>query len=649
MLGFFRRIINSRVGIVVTLGTLAIIAISFAAGDVTGLRTSGTGGLTGGKVAAVGGESITAAELKTRVGSALDAERQQQPSLDIGQFLSGGALDGILDQLVTGLALQRFGERVGMVVNKRMVDRELNSIPALQGPNGKFDPATYQRLLTERRLTDAGIRGDIARQIIAQQLTVPIVGASQVPEQVALPYASLLLERRDGQVAIIPNSAGANGPAPTAADLRTFYLRNAARYTVPERRAVRFALVSPDAVKARAAPTDAEIAAAYNGDRTRFAPTEKRTVEQVVALDQATAAGIAAKVKGGTSLADAARAAGLDASTQTAVTKAAYAGVTAPPVADAVFATAKGAVIGPVRAPLGWTVARVTAVQSVAGRSLDQARADLVPEITRRKTLQALSAIHDALEDSLAKHATFDELIADQKLSAQASPALLANGTDPLNPAFEAPPALVPVLQAAFGAEEGDEPQLVPTAEDGSFALVALGRIIRAAPRPLAEVQASVTRDFLIDRAHREARRVALQVLGRVNGGTPFAQALAAARLPAPRPVGATRAQLAANPQAAPAPLVLMFSMAQGSAKMLEAPNGAGWLLVRLDKVTSADARGRRDVVAATRTDLGRNVGREYAEQFVRAVRADVGVKLDPGAVARVKADLTGANGAGGN
>ena len=157
-----------------------------------------------------------------------------------------------------------------------------------------------------------------------------------------------------------------------------------------------------------------------------------------------------------------------------------------------------------------------------------------------------------------------------------------------------------------------------------------------------------MTRDLLADRAHREARQIALQVLAKANGGTSLAQALAAARQPAPRPVASTRAQLAANPRAAPPALVLMFSMAQGTAKLLEAPQG-GWMVVRLDKVTPADASRQPAVVAAARGDIARQSGNELAEQFARAVRANVGVKIDANAVNRVKADLTGANGAGGN
>ena len=53
MLSFFRRIINSKAGVIVTFIVLGIIAIAFAAGDVSNIAGK-AGGLTGSTVAKVG-------------------------------------------------------------------------------------------------------------------------------------------------------------------------------------------------------------------------------------------------------------------------------------------------------------------------------------------------------------------------------------------------------------------------------------------------------------------------------------------------------------------------------------------------------------------------------------------------------------------
>ena len=642
MLSFFRRIINSKAGIVVTFIVLGVIALAFAAGDITGLG-GGTSALSGGNVATVGGQKVGAAELRSRVQTEMQAARQQQPTVTMEQLLAQGMLQSVLDRTINGIALERFGHDQGMVVSKRSIDGVIASIPGLRGPNGQFDPANYQRLLADQKLTDAQVRTDIARDIVAQQLMLPTQGATQVPMKVALPYASLLLEKRTGQVGFIPARAVDTGPAPTDAELQAFYRRNIARYTVPERRVVRYALVSPDRVKANAVPTDAEIAAAYKQQASRFAAAEKRTISQVVIADQAGATALAAKVKGGTAIADAARAAGLEPAVQTGVTKSAYAAASTPAIADAAFAAQRGGVIGPVRGPLGWIVARVDAIEQVAGKTLEQARPELVAELSKQKLQQALSDVHDKLDDALAKNATFDEAVADQKLTAQTTPALLASGVNPDAPA-QPDPAVAPVAAAAFQMAEGDPAQLVPVGTDGGFAVVAIGRVVAAAPRPLAQVRAQVVADVTADRARTAARKLATDILARVNKGMPLAQAMAASgrALPPVQPASATRAQLAQQQGNVQPALALMFSMAKGDAKLLEAPENAGWLIVRLDTVVPGNAAGTPAAVAGARGSIAQLVGREYAEQFARAVRGAVGVKTDAAALAKVRADLTG-------
>ena len=647
MLGFIRRIINSKAGIVVTFIVLGVVALAFAAGDVSNLSIGG--GIAKGDVATVGGSDITVADLRTRATEEVEAAQRQQPTADMSQYLAAGGLERTLNQLVTTASLAAYARDQGMTVSKRLVDGQIASIPALQGPNGKFDEQLYRRILAERRLTDARVRGDIVHDILAQQLTGPTIGAAQVAPQLALPYASLLLERRAGQVAYVPTAAVPAGPAPGAQEIQSFYGRNLGRYRVPERRIVRYALVTPDAVRARATPTDAEIAQAYAADRAKYAAAERRDVTQVIVFDQAGAAALAAKVRGGTALAAAARAAGLEPSTIPAVQKAAYAGQTSAAVADAVFAAPRGTIVGPVRGPIGFVVARVDQVEQVAGRTLAQARDEIAAGLATRKTADALANLRNTIDDGLSGNATFDEAVSDAKVQPRRTGALAATGADPLQPDARPDPTLQPIVAAAFGAADGDPPQLVQTAPDGSFAIVAVGRVLPAAPRPLADIRDRVVADLVADRRSQAARRIADEVLARVNRGMPLPQALgqAGVSLPAARPIAASRAQLAEARGGAEPALALLFSMAPDTAKLLAAPQGAGWLLVKLDRIQPGDAAKTPAALAVARADIGRAIGREYAEQFVRAVRASLGVRTDPAALGRVKADLSGRGGSG--
>ncbi|MEG8017571.1 hypothetical protein [Sphingomonas sp. LR55] len=250
---------------------------------------------------------------------------------------------------------------------------------------------------------------------------------------------------------------------------------------------------------------------------------------------------------------------------------------------------------------------------------------------------------------SLSKNATFDEVIADQKLAAVTTPALIASGVNPDDAASKPDPAIAPLVAAAFQAAEGDGPQLVQLGTDGGFAVVALGRVVPATPRPLAQVRAAVLQDMTADRSRQAARKVAADVLARINKGMPIQQSLSQTglKLPAARPLTASRAQIAADPRGAPPALALMFSMAPNTAKTLAAPDDSGWFVIKLDSIASGNAAGNDAAIKAARANIGRSVGREYVEQFAKAVRADVGVKTNAASLARVRADLLGQGGTG--
>jgi len=91
MLQLFRNFFKSKLGIIVTLAFLALIAFAFASSDVA--NTGTFGGVTGGdRVALVGERRIDAADLSVRTTDAVNRMRQDDPTMSIEGFISNGAL-----------------------------------------------------------------------------------------------------------------------------------------------------------------------------------------------------------------------------------------------------------------------------------------------------------------------------------------------------------------------------------------------------------------------------------------------------------------------------------------------------------------------------------------------------------------------------
>jgi len=657
MLTFLRRALFSTVGKIIALLLLIVIAVAFALGDITNL----TGGrsVAGGALVQVGNRKVTELELQDRLKDALERARQQQPALDMTQFVAGGGFDQVLDDIVNRMALEEFAIKSDMAVSKAAIDGEIAGAPGFADPiTGKFSQRAFDQFLAQQRLTADQVRGDIRQGTLARWVAGPTVGvvrgATYVPNQLALPYASQLLERRKGSVGYIPVTAIAAGAAPTDAELTAFYNRNRARYTMPERRVIRYAVVRPQQFVESSKATEAEIAVAYKQDAAKYAASTKRTLAQVIVADQNAANAIAAKVKGGATIADAAKAAGLQPSTIPDAQKESFGRASSPQIADAAFAAAQGGVVGPLRSPLGWHIVRVEKIDQIPGKTLDQVRDEIASAVTQRKEAEALANLRAQIDTAIAGNATFDEAVADAKLKAEVSQPVFGDGRTQEAAAATTPtppdPVMTQIAQAAFAMETGDDAQLVPLGQDGSFALVKPDRVIAAAPRPLAEIREAVVAGFIRDRQLQAARKAAIAVLADVNKGTPIAEAMKKTGLAVPevKPLDAVRGQLAQAGLQIPPPVRLMFTIAAKKAKMTEEPNGGGYWVVWLDEIQPGDASGNKELLAQTRNGLTQVVGAEYLEQFVAAARKAIGVKRDDAAIAKLKAQLGGQS-TGGN
>jgi peptidyl-prolyl cis-trans isomerase D len=637
MMSFFRRFAASPLGI----GIFAIILIAFVVTLYEGQSGNG-GALTGGTVASVGGKDITEAELRQRVRTQFEAARQQQPDLDMAAFVAGGGVEQTIDQIQNGRTLELFAQKQGMIASKRLIDGQIASIPAFFGPTGKFDRNVYLNAIAQRKIPENDLRLDFSREVLTKALLTPVAGGASMPVALVSPYAALLLEQRSGMIGAVPSAAFANLPAPTDAEINTFYSRNIARFTLPERRIVRYALFDRSRFEGKNAPTEAEVAAYYSKNAATYAARESRGFTQVIVQTKAQADQLMAQANGGKSLADAAKAAGRVPLIVPSGDKAAFEKLSSPAVANAAFAAPKGGFAAITQSGLGYHVIHVDSITVTPARTLAEARATIVTDLTQQKTDLATSAFVAKLGDEVDGGATFDEVAKKYGLVTQTTPALTATGQSPDQPAFVPAPELATIVRDAFQVEPDDDAAIATLVPGKSFAFWRLDKVVAAAPRPLAQVRDQVASEARIDTASRAAKKVADAIVAKINAGTPMAQAIAGAgvKLPAPQPAGGKRLEIARAGDKVPPPLALMFTMAQKRAKVLEIANGQGWFIVYLDKIDRADTALEPGLIQATQQQLSRVVGDEYAGQFVNAVKAQVGSKRDNAAVEAVKRSL---------
>lgn len=645
MIQFFRKFFSSKLGLAITLAFLGLIALAFASMDVSG--SGAFGGVSGGdRVAVVGSEKIGVAELSRTASSALDQVRRENPTATMQAFVEQGGLEEVLNQMVDRYAIREYAEEYGLRAGDNLINSEIITIGAFRGPDGNFDQDTYLNAIRQQGLTDAMVRRDLGSGLLAQQMMRPATIATRLPSKIARRYAALLKERRKGAIAIVPSTAFAPKGEPSDAELQEFYSENRSRYIRPERRVLRFASFGPDNVTDRIEPTDAEIAARYERDKANYAASETRTITQLIVPTEAAAKSIRDRVAAGASLDAVAREAGFSTAKVGPATKNDLAASTSAAVADAVFAAPQGTIATPARSALGWSVARVDSVDRRAARSLAAVTPDIRDVLRQEKRNAALADLSARMEEMVDGGASLSEVAEEFGLEMETTPELTADGRFYGDPNMSVNQQLGGVLETAFQMEEG-EPQLAELVRGELFLLFETSDITPSATAPLKEIKDQVAAAWKLSEGSRLAREASDRVIKRVRGGATLAAAIAAEKVTLPQVdnIDLNRQELVQQQnQQVPPPLALMFSMAEGTTKKLEAGRDIGWFVVDLKDISTDEIAADDPLIGAARQQLAQALSSEYSEQLVAAMRKEVGVEINDSAVEAVRKQLTGEN-----
>lgn len=642
MIKLIRNLISSKAGVVVTLILLVLIALAFGLSDVA--NRGSFGGVSGAdRVAIVGNDKISTSELSKAATNGLNQARQNSPTVTMESFIAAGGFDHALQQVIDTAAFSEFGRKIGLRAGDRLIDSEIAQIAAFKGPNGQFDENAYRAAIAQQGLSDADVRKELGQVLLARQVSAPISIGAAMPHSLAKRYASLLQERRQGEFAMLTSAAYLPTAAPTDAQLQAYYTAHRTDYLRPERRIVRYAVFGDKELSNVPAPTEAEIKARYARDHEQYAASEKRKISMLVLPSQADANAVKDQVAGGKSLDAAASARGLKVSRSDLLKQSELAARESAAVAQAAFTTARGDIAGPVKGALGYYVVHVDEVQSTPGRTIDQARSEIVTALTAEKRKAALADLGSKVEDEMDGGNSLAEIAKSLNLTIETSPELTADGRVYGTADQKAAPVLARALATAFTMDEG-APQLAEVDPGVTFLAFEVGKIVPSAAAPLTEIKTDVAQAWKKSEGDNGAKQAAQRVMDRLKKGTSLTEALKAESktLPPESKLNLTRQELSKAGQKVPPALALFFSMAQGTVKRLEAPNSDGWFVVKLDQITPGTVNEGDPALADAQRALGQLAGNEYGDEFLRALELDVGVQKHQPAIDAVKNQLTG-------
>jgi peptidyl-prolyl cis-trans isomerase D len=636
MFAFFRSLSKSVIGTIITVTFLLMILASFALADVQSYMSGGLG--TPGTLAKVGNQEVTERELSATMQRRLGEIRQQKPEADYSSL--AGEFPAILRSMIQNRALQVFAQSHDLHLSKRMIDAEIVKLPATRGLDGKFSEAAYANFLQQQRLTDGEVRDLLANGIASRLLLAPAAANARIAVGVATPYASMLLESREAEIAMIPAEAFAAGiPQPGDADIQQFYAQNGARYMVPEQRVLNIARIGPEQV-AKVTPTDEDIAAYYKANQASYGGKSVRVLSQVIVQSDAAGRSLAQRARAGGSL-------GAGAISLGSKTREVLAEIAGEAVAAAAFTAKAGEIVGPVRSDLGWHVIKVDSVRSDAGKPLGAVRGEIATKLSADKKKEALTDLVTRLEDSIADGASFAEAVKAAGIGAMRTPTITAGGVARSEPGYKLPAELAPAVRAGFELGEGDEPVVETLDGDAGYALVGVADIVTAAPAPLASIRDQVIADWRAKQARDRAKAAASAIAAKIAQGADMRAALAGAGrpLPAPEKIARRRIELSSFGGKVPPAMGMMFSLAQGRSRMIADPQGRGFVIVKVTRIVPGNALLQPNLISRMQSEFQEAASAEYAEQMTKAIEANVGVKRNESAIAEAKRRITGGGG----
>jgi len=643
MLTSFRRLSKSKLGTAMIATFFVLILIGFALSDIRNFGSGDIGfGMGSSTVAKVGDQRISDRELSDAMQRRLQQERQQNAEADYSTIAKD--FERILSALIDQNALIAFSNKYGFPLSKRLVDAEIAQIPETRGLNGQFSEQAYQGFLSRQRVTDTQVRQLIAGGMLQRLLLGPVSVNPRVAVGMATPYASMLLEAREGEVATVPVESFKAGLNPSDADLQRYYSANRARYMIPEQRVLRLARVGNEQV-ANIGASDQEVTAYYNANQATYGAKQTRTLSQVVVPDQATANGIAARAKGGASLSAAAVPAGANAavSSLNSQSREAYASVAGAQAAEAVFAAPSGAIVGPLKSDFGWVIVKVEGIKTEGGKSLAQAKDEIAAKLTLDKRKQAIEEIVDRIQTAVDDGSNFSEAAAQSKLEVVTTPAIIANGTSRSDPAYRLPAELAPAVKAAFEIAPNDPPEIVSLGENKGYAFVSPGEVTAAAPAPFASIRDKVVADWTTAEAMTRARAAAQAISAKASQGVPLAKAIGQihAALPPVQPLALRRMQIATATNPVPRPMQALFSLAQNKNRMVSDPQGRAFFVVKVNKIVPGNALLQPALISRMQNELREALSQDYGMEFLTALRADVEVRRNESAIAAARQRMT--------
>lgn len=528
-----------------------------------------------------------------------------------------------LDTQTQRLGFLDWAWKAGIRPGKELVLKQIRQIPAFFNQiTGQFDQDLYTQALAQQNLTSEMLEQDLRDQYVTAHVGSAVFAGLQAPRVYAALLAGQALETRDGRWFTVTQDMAGRAGAPTDAQLTAFMKENEERLRSPEFRMISLVLFTPGPNDPRPTVTEEQITERYEFRKAALAEPEKRTFVTLTVPTKAAADKIAADLRAGQNPADVAKANKILLGDYKATPQAA---VGDPAVGAAVFSLAADQVSAPIQGRLGFTVAKVAAIQPGQAVTLESARPALVQELQA----EAVKAATYAKVEQFEKARQEGKNLADAATAAKARviqlPPFTQQGQLPDGQPMNAPRQ---VLESAYALSKGGESDVID-AGDGQYFAVRLDEIRPAALPTLDEVRAPLGQQWTMRENARLLSAKAEELAGRVRAGEDIAKVAAEAGA---QLTVRTGVQQSRESQAQVGDGVLRGLFGQGKGQVFSGQQSQDSFVVgRVDAIHAADPALAAPLAEQARPRLTEELANALADRTIAVAASRTKSRNDPG------------------
>ena len=489
----------------------AAMVIAFVPGGLGGELTGQPGA---GVIAKVGGEDVTAQEVR-------DTARQmlQQQGAQLGAnasvllpFFSQRAADQLIDRQ----ALLVEAQHLGFKATPQEVRDELQHGRYAQYffPGGNFVGQTeYEGMLQRANLTPATFEDSVAKEIMIGKLQALITGSATVSNKDIRQEFDKQNKKVKFEYAVLAQEEIKKGLHPTTGELKAFYDSHQRNYanSIPEKRKVKYAAIDTSKIESGVQISQQELQAYYDQHRDQYRVAEQVKVSHIliktplpgpngkvdekgVAEAQARAEDLLKQLKAGANFEDLAKKYSEDPGSAKEGGSLGWIGRgrTVPEFEKAAFSLPIGKISDLVKSSYGFHIIRVDAKQEAHMKTLDEVKSEIEPILKQQKAQQ--TAQNDA--DNLLQAAQKQSL--DAAAAAQHVPVV----TSDFFSRKDVVPGLGPspqFMDAVFTDTQNSPPEMSSTSQ--GFAVFQLVAVKPQSTPTFDEIRGKVEEDFKTERS----------------------------------------------------------------------------------------------------------------------------------------------------